>query len=481
LRRARPLRPCAGRWRLFAASALALGLGLGGCRGGTYFLGTDCIASGTGADLQAAIDARQTVVLCQRAVITLETDPITLRQGLTLLTDGMPTDPTAMATIRLGPTFPEQITVAVRGSGSDITIEAVRFDGNRHDLGARDSQIPLELGPGNTYTVQGCVFTDSPGWTHLHFQEGCHDAAITDNVVESAPRPHDDTGHWTDGLSISCARSLIARNRIDDVSAVGIVYFGGPGSTIEDNVITETTTSAFSGINVGDAIVPDNTGVVVQHNHVVAKAPRYFSEGINAGLHVIGKTTTVSGVSFTGNTFEGMARYGLAVDGCLDCTVSGNDVSGWHPAPPIAKCPAPSAYVAAVAAGHAGGTLQPGYLDAKIDDCPGQAEMLGDVYRVYAGAFSFPDYFAFEVQLYSQRMEQGQDALAALQAEWDAISARAKLICPAGTPADLQTVWHRLTEAQYGGNLTPAQADAQVRADLTAAPAGTPCSPPAPP
>jgi hypothetical protein len=463
-----------------ALVAVAALVALGACRGGTYYLGIDCLASGTGDDLQNAIDTRETVVLCQRAVITLETNAIKLRQGRTLMTDGAPTDPAAMATIRLGPNFPAQITVAVRSSGSDITIKAVLFDGNRRVLGWRDGQIPLELGSGDTYTVQGCVFTDSPGWTHLHLQEACDNSTITDNVVESAPRPHDNTGHWTDGFSISCAHSLIARNRIDDISAVGIVYFGGPGSTITENVITESTTSAFSAINVGDAIVPDNTGVVVSGNHVVAKPPRYFSEGISAGLHVIGKTTTVSGVSFVDNTFEGMARYGLAVDGCLDCTVTGNDVSGWHPVPPIAGCPAPSAYVAAVTAGHASGTLDQGFLDAKIDNCPGQAEMLGDVYRVYAGDFPFPDYLAFEVQLYSQRMEQMQDALAALQADWDAINARAKLICPAGTPADLQTVWRRLTEAQFGGNLTPGQADAQVRADLTAAPPGTPCSPPAP-
>ncbi len=464
-------------------AGLALGL-LGACRGGTYFLGTDCLASGTGDDLQNAIDTRQTVVLCQRAIITLETNPITLPQGLTLLTDELPTDPAAMATIRLGKTFPEQISVAIRGSGSNITIKAVRFDGNRHDLGARDGQIPLELGPGNTYTVQGCAFTDSPGWTHLHLQEGCHDAMITDNIVESAPRPHDDTGHWTDGLSISCAHTVIARNRINDISAVGIVYFGGPDSTISDNVITETTTSAFSGINVGDAVVPDNTGVVVSGNHVVANAPRYFSEGLNAGLHVLGKTTTVSGVSFTGNTVEGMSRYGLAVDGCLDCTVTDNDVSVWHPLPPLPPpCPWSAPYVAAVTAMHASGTLQPGFVDGKIDGCGGEAEVLGPTFRNYAGDVPYPDYLAFEVQVFSQRMEQKLDATALLEADWNTIEARAKAICPAGaTASDLQSVWLRLTEAQYGGAapLTPPDADAKVRMDLTAAPAGTPCSPPSP-
>jgi hypothetical protein len=455
--------------------------GLAGCTAGTRYIGTKCVPTGTADDLQAALNVQTTVLLCPGAVITLDKS-ITIYGGTTMLTAGAPTDPSMMATIIMGADYPDGMGTAVRGAGRDIHVQAVRFDGNRRQLGPRDSQIPLELGPGGNYTVDGCVFTDSPGWTHLHFLESCDAASITNNVVESAPRPHDNTGHWTDGLSISCAHTLIQGNRINDISANGIVYFGGPGSTIEGNVITETITSAFGGINVGDAIVPDNTGVSVRDNQIIANPPRYFSDGLNAGLHVLGKTATVSGVSFTGNTVTGMARYGLADDGCLDCTITGNDVSGWHPLPPLANCPAPSAYVAAVTAMEASGTLQPGYLDAKIDDCPGQAEVLGDVYRVYAGDHTFPDYFAFEVQLYSQRLEQGMDALGLLQADWDAITTRAKAICPLGTPSDIQDLWLRLTEAQYGGGttLSAADADAQVRAALSAAPPGTPCSPPAP-
>jgi len=454
----------------------------GGCKAATQYIGTECVASGTADDLQAVLDVQRTVLLCPRALITLDKS-VTIYGGTTMLTAGTPTDPTEMATIMLGANYPAGMGTGLRGAGRDIHISAVRFDGNRRTLGWRDNQIPLELGPGGSYTVDGCDFIDSAGWTHVHFLESCDSAAITNNVVESAPWPHDDTGHWTDGFSISCAHTLIQGNKINDVSSNGIVYFGGPGSTISDNIITESATSAFSGINVGDAIVPDNTGVVVSNNHVVAKPPRYFSEGINAGLHVLGKTTTVSQVSFTGNVIEGMSRYGIGVDGCLDCTVTGNDVTGWHPLPPLANCPAPSAYVAAVTAMHASGTLDPGFLDAKIDGCPGTAEALGDVYRMYAGDHPFPDYFAFEVQLFSQRFEQKQDALAQLQADWDAITARAKTICPAGAmTADVQSVWLRLTDAQYGVTppLTPAQADAKVRTDLTAAPAGTPCSPPAP-
>jgi hypothetical protein len=452
------------------------------CDGPTHYIGIDCFPSGDGAALQAAIDAHKsephnTVLLCPRAEITLEA-PLVLPQGLTLVTAGRPTAVADQATIRLGADFPAQAGYILRSSGSDIHLIALRIDGNRRLLGPRNGQALVELGPGSNYEVSGCHLTDAPGWTHVHLIEGCTNSTVTRNVVESANRPHDNEGPWSDGLSIACARSLIAENEINDVSGVGIVYFGGAGTVIRDNKIILTRTSAFSGINVGDAIVPDNTGVVVENNQVIAKGPRYFHTGYTAGLHVLGKTTNVAGVTLRNNTLEGMSRYGLAVDGCLDCTIEGNDVTDWHPLPPLPACPAPAAYIAAVTAVHASGTLQPGYADAKIDSCPGSPEVLGDVYRQYAGDVLFPDYLAFEVLVFSQRMEQKLDALALLKAEWDLLAGRAKLICPAGSAADLQTVWRRLAEAQLGDKLPPAEADAKVRADLAAAPPGTPCGPP---
>jgi hypothetical protein len=160
--------------------------------------------------------------------------------------------------------------------------------------------------------------------------------------------------------------------------------------------------------------------------------------------------------------------------------VNGNAVSNWHPLPAVPNCPPPSAYVAAVTAGHASGALDPGYVDAKADGCPGEAEVLGPTYRNYAGNDPYPEYLAFEVQVYSQRLEQQLDAEALLRAEWDTLQVRAKAMCPAGTAGDLQTVWRRIAAAQYGEKLAAPEADTKVRADLTAAPAGTPCSPPAP-
>ena len=133
--------------RLVGLAALAAALA--SCHGDTLFIGTDCLASGTGAELQAAIDTRKTVLLCERAEITLS-KLLVLRQGLTLFTVGHPTDATKMATIRLGPDFPIQSSGAVRGSGSDIHLESVRFDGNRRALGTQlkyTAGIPHDIQP----------------------------------------------------------------------------------------------------------------------------------------------------------------------------------------------------------------------------------------------------------------------------------------------------------------------------------------------
>ena len=310
--------------------------------------------------------------------------------------------------------------------------------------------------------------------------EPCDTSTVSHNIVESAARPHADGAALADGFSISCAHTLIEDNQINDISATGIVYFGGPGTTIRNNVIVEATTSADSAINVGDAVVPDHTGVVIEDNQIYASSPRYLHVGIAVGLHVWGRSTTISGVTVRGNRISGMSRYGLAVDGCLDCTVEDNQIADWHPVPTLDACAPPAAYPAALTVAHASGTLQPAFTDEKIDGCLGEPDVLGPIYHDYAGTGPMPDYFAFEVALFSQRLEQGLDAAALLRSDWDRVKARAQAICPGGDTPGLQAAWRALADAQYGDGLTPDAADARVRAALATAPPGTPCGPPAP-
>jgi parallel beta-helix repeat protein len=269
----------------------------------------------------------------------------------------------------LGPDFAGNHS-AVVGSGSDIHVAHVHFDGNRRLLGPQDLVELLRLGPGKTYTVTGCTFSDASGWTHLHMVEPCNGALISGNTVESAVRPHDAAGHNTDGLSIACATSTVEDNSINDISGVGIVYYGGPGTIIRNNTIIETTTSAFSGINVGDAVRLDHTGVIIEQNTIRAIGSSYFHIGISAGLHAW-RQKNISGVTVRRNAISGQIRYGLAVDGCIDCVIQDNQITDWRPLVNIPGCPPAAAYVASVANRHAGGTLQPGFTDVTIDGCLG--------------------------------------------------------------------------------------------------------------
>jgi hypothetical protein len=459
------------RCRLAPLGALLLA----GCHGSTHLIGADCLPSGTDVELQAAVDGGGTVFLCPRATFTLAA-PLVLRPGLTLRTAGDPTARAEMATVMIGPTFPATARGAVVGSGGAVTLKAVRFDGNRRTIGSRAAFVLVTLGHGNGYHVEGCAFVDAPGWTHLHLLEPCDSSTVVGNAVETAARPHDNASVLTDGLSISCAHTLIEDNQITDISAVGIVYFGGPGSAIRNNTIVEANTSAQSGIDVGDAVVQDHTGVIVEQNRVLAIGDRYLQVGIAAGLHVYSRTASISGVTVRANQIGGIMRYGLAVDGCVDCAVQDNDVGGWHPLPPLAGCPPPAGYQASVANGHAGGLLQPGYADGSIDGCLGPPEVLGDLYRAYAGSGTFPVYLAFEVAVFSGRLEQGTDADALLRAEWDAVYARAAALCPGGAMPDVQATFRRLIELQYGMALPPAEADRRLQAELAATP-GSACNP----
>ena len=348
-----------------------------GCRGDNYSLGYNCLDGGSDKDLQLAINAQQEVLLCPRAMFMLAA-PVILRSGTTLATFGRPSDPAEMATIKLAEGFTGlHIGIgAVPPAGAmvtNVTVASIRIDGNRRMLGPKTDVQLLYLGPGSNFQVIGNVFTDTPGWTHLHLFEPCKNATVTGNTVETGTLTHDANMGFADGLSISCSNSTIADNVVNDISGVGIVYYGGPNTVIRHNTITESATSASSGINVGDATTPDHTGVIISDNIVRSVPPNYFHVGIAAGLRVWTKPVKkdVMGVTVIGNIVTGTTRYGLAVDGCLDCNITDNQVLDWEPLAASMGCPPSAPYVASYTAGHASGNLQPNYVDANLDNCVG--------------------------------------------------------------------------------------------------------------
>lgn len=302
-----------------------------------------CIPSGTDAAINAALVGNGAqAVLCPGAVFELA-DPVTFTApNQQLLTEGLPTGATR-AILRLANT---SIATAVQGNGeAGVTVENVQVDGNRPNLGLDSSGgALLEMGgAGAGQTVQSVYAHDTRSWSTLHFIEGavtnstpqCQGRKILDNQIGPAGNPGlpGVTGGWADGISMACGTTEVEGNTVTDATDGGIVVFGAPGSTIEDNTIVARTQQLFGGINMVD-YAPMNgnyTGTLVTHNTVDA-AGALIKNGIAMGQQVWNCLTgTDYGATVTGNTIEGpYMGYGFPVDGVSDWTVSGNVDDSTH-------------------------------------------------------------------------------------------------------------------------------------------------------
>jgi parallel beta-helix repeat protein len=126
---------------------------------------------------------------------------------------------------------------------------------------------------------------------------------------------------------------MVQGNTIQDATDGGIVVFGAPGSTIQNNTITAKSQLLFGGINLVD-YAPMNgnyTGTLVTHNTIDA-AGAFIKIGIAMGQQVWNCTTgTNYGGTVTDNTLEGpYMGYGYAVNGVSNWTVTGNVDNATH-------------------------------------------------------------------------------------------------------------------------------------------------------
>ena len=167
-----------------------------------------------------------------------------------------------------------------------------------------------------------------------------------------------------------------------------------------------------------------------------------------------------------------MSRYGLAVDGCLDCTVEDNQITDWHPLPTLDGCASPGGLPGGgdrrARERHAAARLHR-RQDRRL---PGRGRRAGPIYRVYAGAIRCPTTSRSRSRSTASAWSRGSMPRRCCAADWDSVAARARGICPGGDAANLQSVWRALTDAQYGHGLPPDAADAHVRALLAVTTAG---------
>lgn len=304
---------------------------------------SSCIPSGTNAAINAAlVGTGAQAVLCPGAVFSLG-NPVTFTApNQQIYTQGLPTDGTrAILRVTGG-----SLTTAISGNNQPgVTVENIQVDGNRPALGPLSGGALLEMGGGGTgQTVQNITAHDTRSWSDLHFIEGavtnsvpqCQNATIQDNLIgPSGTAAPDQQGNstWADGISLACGNSMVQGNTIQDATDGGIVVFGAPGSTIQNNTIIARSQLLFGGINMVD-YAPMNgnyTGTLVTHNTIDA-AGAFIKIGIAMGQQAWNCLTgTDYGGTVTDNTLEGSYMgYGYAIDGVSNWTVSGNVDNAAH-------------------------------------------------------------------------------------------------------------------------------------------------------
>ncbi len=390
---ARALRRSRSGALLAATAALALSAALapGAAAIAAAPAASSCIPSGTDADINAAlVGAGAQAVLCPGAVFSLSNSVTFTAANQQILTQGLPTDG-SRAILRV---TGSSLTTAIAGNNQPgVTVENIQVDGNRPGLGALTGGALLELGGAGTgQTVQNSYVHDTRSWSDLHVIEGavtnsvpqCQNAKILDNTIgpsgtatPSAP----GNGTWADGISLACGNSLVQGNTVQDATDGGIVVFGAPGSTIQDNTIIAKSQLLFGGINMVD-YAPMNgnyTGTVVTHNTIDAQGA-YIKIGIAMGQQVWNCSTgTNYGGTVTDNTLEGQYMgYGYAVNGVSNWTVTGNVDQSRHVGTQTAGgcfgSPAASQPGAFQVESAASSTLQPEFTSAVLTNILGTVD-----------------------------------------------------------------------------------------------------------
>jgi parallel beta-helix repeat protein len=336
-----------------------------------------CIPSGTEAEINAALTgAGAKAELCRGAVFSLRAPVRFTAPGQEVSTQGLPADD-SRATLRV--TGSDQTSAVDGGGQSRVTLRNVQVDGARPALGPLTGPALVQMGGGAAdQVVRDNVIRHPRSWSALHIFEGavtgdvpqCQRAQILGNRIGPAgvDRP---TMQWADGISLACGDSTVRGNTIVDATDGGIVVFGAPGSTIEDNTVVAERSELLGGINLVDhrPINGNYTGTIVRNNVVDAKSA-FIKVGMAMGWQVwTCEPGTVHGATVTGNLLRGLHMgYGYAINGVRSWTVTGNRDESRHVGVTGAGCGGaassqPAGYQVQSASGS---TLQPEFVAGTV-------------------------------------------------------------------------------------------------------------------
>lgn len=371
--------------------------------GSSYYFGTQPAMAvptsgagftGTQAQLQAALDATPvggTVALARRALVTL-TAPLTVPAGVTLTTTGAP-NPRHYAELgRLvrASTFNDRL-VKVEGGArlANVWVDGAR--GNPDTWNAARDNIFTYGGSGTAVT--GNRITDSQGPSNLYLLGSfdgypCGAETVSGNLITAYASDHYANSDWTDGISDSCEHATITGNQVVDATDVAIVVYRETTSTaqhsvVRDNQVLSAGNSMYGGLAIdplyegdgGAAKTFDFSDSTIDGNQLWSGPDTHFDIGIANGTrawfagHTGITADTGTGASVTNNSTGSLTarvQTGIAVNGMLGTTVSGNSLSLTHIS--AGRCPKVD-YAAEITAKYASGTFNPTPTDTSFDGC----------------------------------------------------------------------------------------------------------------
>lgn len=334
-----------------------------------------CISSGTGADIQGALNDGQNAVLCQGATFELTTTLDYTADGQSIFTEGRPTGEDR-AILKIASS---EIASAVREvDNTNVTLESVIVDGNREEFGYAEGDISqnglLIFGrDARGATIENVRARDTRSWTTLHLPHWA--GSCTDMTVRSSTFGPAGTadGRWADGISLACKQSQVVGNRIVDATDGAIVVFGAAGSVIENNTIVARNRVLLGGINMVD----DNnehqrnyTDTRVVGNTIRAEGA-LIKIALGMGPPVWGRcfdsSDRVYGATVRNNILEGdHMGYGFVVDGVEDWTVVDNTDRSTHVGTPEGGCDMPPPQGFLINGDRSVGTFQSEFEDPGV-------------------------------------------------------------------------------------------------------------------
>ncbi|WWC62702.1 uncharacterized protein I303_105299 [Kwoniella dejecticola CBS 10117] len=298
--------------------------------------------------------AGYTLQLCASQVYELSEQLNYTAANQEISTEGYPTDDTRATLKMVG--FNKTTSVMAQDTGlNGAKLKNIQINGNRLDnediYTAGGGNI--EFGGQNQNQVIEYVKSYDPrGWSCLHLAEGtfnCLNITVQNNDI--GPCGRDYFQNWADGISLSCADSLVQNNNIVDATDGGIVVFGAPSSVIRNNTINVKTRTMLGGINMVDVLpwLPEGnfSNTLVESNNIYGgfatqlgndtfgsnNASAIIKIGIAVGPNVWfsdGRygTNKSTGAIIKDNLFSGAFAFGMGISSADNFTISNNSFVG---------------------------------------------------------------------------------------------------------------------------------------------------------